>query len=165
MGLVGLKTSWQRQTRYFGHDHGDKYSVLILDNRGIGGSDKPVGRYSTSSMAKDVIEVLDHVGWTGEREINLVGISLGGMIAQEIAHAIPFRLQSLSLLCTAAYIENNKSLYATVVERLGLFVPKSTERAIVDTARQIFPLAWLQAPDAEYLPSPDTTPKIGRAHV
>ncbi|KAJ3511980.1 hypothetical protein NM208_g15373 [Fusarium decemcellulare] len=102
MGLAGVKTSWQRQTKYFGHDRGDKYSVLILDNRGMGGSDKPYGLYSTSEMALDVIEVLDHVGWTSDREINLVGISMGGMIAQEMALRIPKRLQSLSLLCTSA---------------------------------------------------------------
>lgn len=41
-------------------------------------------RYSTSEMAKDIIEIVDHLGWTGERELNVVGISMGGMIAQEI---------------------------------------------------------------------------------
>ena len=100
MGLAGTKASWQRQTRYFGHDNGDKYSVLIIDNRGIGESDKPIGRYTTKGMAQDIIEVVDHVGWTDERQLNIVGISLGGMIAQEIGCLIPMRLQSLSLLCT-----------------------------------------------------------------
>ena len=33
-------------------------------------------------MAEDVICLLDTLGWTGERELNIVGISLGGMIAQ-----------------------------------------------------------------------------------
>jgi len=33
-------------------------------------------------MAEDVITLLDYVGWTGEKEIHVVGISLGGMIAQ-----------------------------------------------------------------------------------
>lgn len=33
-------------------------------------------------MAEDVICLLDNLGWTGERELNVVGISLGGMIAQ-----------------------------------------------------------------------------------
>jgi hypothetical protein len=33
-------------------------------------------------MAEDVICLLDHVGWTQEREVHVVGISLGGMIAQ-----------------------------------------------------------------------------------
>src|ERR1700760_4322556 len=97
-----MKTSWQRQTMTFGHDQGDKYSSLILDNRGelqsislfnqrinhllgMGKSDKPLMRYSTSEMALDVIEVIDHLGWTEERQLHITGVSMGGMIAQEIA--------------------------------------------------------------------------------
>ena len=84
MGLGSFKTGWQRQTRYFGHERGSEYSSLILDNRGMGESDKPLMRYSTSEMAKDTLEVLDHIGWTAERQLHVVGISMGGMIAQEL---------------------------------------------------------------------------------
>ncbi|KAF4967588.1 hypothetical protein FSARC_4885 [Fusarium sarcochroum] len=161
MGLAGVKTSWQRQTKYFGHDRSDKYSVLIIDNRGMGGSDKPVGVYSTSGMALDVIEVIDHLGWKGEREINLVGISMGGMMAQEVAIRIPKRLQSLSLLCTSGCVQNAKGLLATVTERMGMLVPKSMERSIADTALQLFTPEWLAAPDAEMLPEPGVTAKCG----
>lgn len=84
MGLGAYKTAWQRQTKDFGHTRGGKYSCLIFDNRGIGASDKPLMRYSTSEMAKDTIELLDHVGWTSERAVHVIGISMGGMIAQEL---------------------------------------------------------------------------------
>lgn len=84
MGLGGMKYAWQRQTKDFGHAQGDKYSCLVYDNRGIGDSDKPRGRYSTSEMAKDVIEVIDHLGWTNDRQLHVIGISMGGMIAQEV---------------------------------------------------------------------------------
>ena len=76
--------AWQRQTKHFGHEMGARYSCLIFDNRGMGESDKPLSRYSTSEMAKDAIEVLDQVGWTSNRELHVVGISMGGMIAQEV---------------------------------------------------------------------------------
>ena len=157
MGLAGVTASWQRQTRYFGHDRHEQYSVLIMDNRGMGESDKPLARYTTSEMAKDVIEVLDHIGWTGTRDINLAGISLGGMISQEIACAIPERLASLSLLCTSAEVRNTDTLGEWFAERVGFLLPKSAEQGIIDTARKIFVDEWLVAPDAEDPPSPDTT--------
>jgi predicted alpha/beta hydrolase len=84
MGLGGMKYAWQRQTKDLAHKKADQYSSLILDNRGIGESDKPFHRYTTSEMAKDVVEVIDHIGWTGKRELHIIGISMGGMIAQEI---------------------------------------------------------------------------------
>ena len=118
-----MRTAWQRQTRDFGHTDASKYSCLILDNRGIGKSDTPLMRYTTSEMAKDVIEVLDHVGWTDPRSAHVVGVSMGGMISQEMARAlhpavvtarlivhkasmIPERIASLTLLSTAARLMN-----------------------------------------------------------
>jgi pimeloyl-ACP methyl ester carboxylesterase len=166
MGLGGVKTSWQRQTKYFGHDHGDEYSVLILDNRGIGESDKPLARYTTSAIAADIIEVLDHVGWTAEREVHVVGVSFGGMISQEIAYAIPTRLRSLTLLSTTSQFESGpaKSWSDAIKQRAGFVIPKSEEQSIADTGRQLFSDEWLAAPDdAATLPSPKTTPRCGPA--
>ena len=84
MGLGALKWYWQRQTQDFGHKEGETYSCLIFDNRGMGESDKPLLRYSTSEMARDVLELLEHVGWMEDRSLHVVGISMGGMIAQEL---------------------------------------------------------------------------------
>jgi predicted alpha/beta-fold hydrolase len=44
---------------------------------------------STSGMAEDAIVLLDHLGWTHKREVNVVGISLGGMIAQGKHYCLP----------------------------------------------------------------------------
>jgi pimeloyl-ACP methyl ester carboxylesterase len=130
-----FQTLWQRQTKDFGHTQADKYSVLILDNRGVGESDKPLMRYSTSEMAKDVIEILDHIGWTMKRELNVVGISMGGMIAQEVvsrlatfsslhrlipqATLIPSRVSSLILLSTAARLVNTVGFITNLRNRIN----------------------------------------------
>ena len=93
MGLGGLRTAWQRQTKDFGHDMSSEYTSLVFDNRGLGLSGKPTMRYSTSEMAKDVVDLFDHIGWTSS--VHVVGVSMGGMIAQELVsllcHSLPNR--------------------------------------------------------------------------
>ena len=84
MGLGSFKTAWQRQSKDFGHDQAAKYSCLIFDNRGMGESAKPVMRYSTSEMAGDTFDLLNHLGWKAKRQLHIIGISMGGMIAQEM---------------------------------------------------------------------------------
>ena len=93
MGLGAFKTAWQRQTKDFGHDQASTYTSLIFDNRGMGDSDKPLTRYSTSEMAKDTVELVDLLGWTEERQLHVVGVSMGGMIAQELVREdrVPFK--------------------------------------------------------------------------
>ncbi|KAI1184562.1 Alpha/Beta hydrolase protein [Nemania serpens] len=151
-GLGVVKSSWQRQTMHFGHKNGDRYSVLIFDNRGIGRSDKPLMRYSTSAMAADLFEVLDHLSWTEERQLHICGISMGGMIAQELAYAAPHRIASLNLICTAAAIENTTSFTENMINRITLLLPKSLDRTVFYTATKIFPESWLAAPDDALLP-------------
>jgi 3-oxoadipate enol-lactonase len=74
-----------------------RFQVITIDNRGIGASDSPAGNYSTRVMAEDVVAVLDHAGI---QDANLVGTSLGGMIAQELALAHPERVDRLVLVAT-----------------------------------------------------------------
>lgn len=71
-----------------------KYSILVLDNRGAGASVIPRRRFKTSDMAQDVVALLDHVGWTQDRTVHIVGISLGGMVAQEVVSPRASGLQS-----------------------------------------------------------------------
>lgn len=164
MGLAASMNAWQRQTCYFGHDHADRYTMLLLDNRGVGASDKPLARYTTTEMAADVVEVLDQIGWTSPRALHVVGLSLGGMIAQELACAHPHRIRSLTLLCTTAGLESDRPLLETLCDRFQLLRPKSLERIIRDTAARLFPEAWLTSPDeAAGVPSPHTTYRCGPA--
>ncbi|KAF8665599.1 hypothetical protein AX16_000056 [Volvariella volvacea WC 439] len=98
MGLNSSSFGWGAQVRRFGNT--EDHTVLVFDNRGVGNSGYPWGPYSTSGMAEDVIALLDYIEWTGKRDIHVVGISLGGMIAQELAYRIPERIASLTLAVT-----------------------------------------------------------------
>jgi 3-oxoadipate enol-lactonase len=75
----------------------DRYRVLWFDNRGIGESDKPEGPYTAKLMAGDARQVLDEAG-IGRAHV--LGASLGGMIAQELAAGSPERVDKLILCCT-----------------------------------------------------------------
>lgn len=73
------------------------HSVITFDNRGIGASSIPPGPYTTSEMAADAVAVLD----AAEVErAHVIGTSLGGMIAQELAIGWPARVDRLVLMST-----------------------------------------------------------------
>ncbi|HEU4897242.1 MAG TPA: alpha/beta fold hydrolase [Actinomycetota bacterium] len=74
-----------------------RFRVITVDNRGIGASDTPPGHFSTRSMAQDVLAVLDHAGI---QQASVLGTSLGGMVAQELALAHPERVDRLVLVAT-----------------------------------------------------------------
>ncbi|KAH8656739.1 Alpha/Beta hydrolase protein [Ilyonectria robusta] len=157
-GTGSLKSMWQPQTLYFGHEHGDKYSVLLTDTRGMGDSDKRLVRSSTSEMAKDLLKVLEYLGWSGSRQLHVVGLSLGGMIAQELACMVPDRISTLNLISTSAQLINTSMLSENMMGRISMILPRSIDRIIVDTAGQNFTSSWLSAPDDVHLPAA-ATPK------
>jgi pimeloyl-ACP methyl ester carboxylesterase len=73
------------------------YQVVLLDNRGVGRSDKPDAPVTMAMMADDVRKVLDA---TGISRASVFGVSMGGMIAQVFALNHPDRLINLILGCT-----------------------------------------------------------------
>ncbi|KAF9040716.1 Alpha/Beta hydrolase protein [Panaeolus papilionaceus] len=122
-----------------------QFSCLVFDNRGVGNSGYPRGPYSTSGMAEDVICLLDYIGWTGERELNVVGISLGGMIAQELAYRIPNRISSLLLAVTTpgGMPWNNLPPWTGVSSLARLLVTPEPEKKIPIVMNMIFSNKWL----------------------
>jgi 3-oxoadipate enol-lactonase len=75
----------------------ERFELLLLDNRGIGDSAAPPGPYTVAEMAGDVLTVMDEAG---VEHGHVVGTSLGGMIAQELALSAPERVEKLVLVCT-----------------------------------------------------------------
>ena len=75
----------------------ERFDVVLFDNRGIGGSDVPPGPYTAAELAADAVQVLDEAGIA---RAHVVGTSLGGMVAQELALSHPGRVDRLVLACT-----------------------------------------------------------------
>src|SRR5436190_417406 len=98
MGLGADVSGWLRNRDAFTH----KYRVLVHDNRGVGRSDKPPGPYLTCDMAQDALSVLDHAG---VESAHVVGLSMGGLIAQELTLAAPERVRSLVLASTFGHAD------------------------------------------------------------
>jgi len=73
------------------------FDVILFDNRGIGESAAPAGPYTATQMAGDALQVLDEAG---VERAHVLGTSLGGMVAQELALTHPARVDKLVLACT-----------------------------------------------------------------
>ena len=89
-------TSWQLQVPAFASD---RYMVVLFDNRGAGHTDAPDIPYSMEMMAEDTIGLLDELGIDSA---HVVGVSMGGRIAQEMAIRHPSHVKSLVLAATSA---------------------------------------------------------------
>lgn len=76
-----------------------RFSVLAYDQRGLGQSEIPDGPYTMADYADDAAGLLDAVGWPDAR---VVGVSFGGMVAQELALRHSARVTRLVLCCTSA---------------------------------------------------------------
>ncbi|HVV89046.1 MAG TPA: alpha/beta hydrolase [Solirubrobacterales bacterium] len=73
------------------------FDCVVFDNRGIGNSAEVSGPFTIPDLAADALAVIDAAGL---ETAHVLGISMGGMVAQELALAHPDRLRSLTLGCT-----------------------------------------------------------------
>jgi 3-oxoadipate enol-lactonase len=74
------------------------FDLLAYDQRGLGQTEKPDAAYSMAQYADDAAALLDHVGW---QEALVIGVSFGGMVAQELVLRHPRRVKRLVLACTS----------------------------------------------------------------
>jgi 3-oxoadipate enol-lactonase len=75
-----------------------RFDVVLHDQRGLGRTAIPPGPYTMADYATDAIALVDHLGWD---TFSVVGISFGGMVAQEFTVTVPGRVERLALLCTS----------------------------------------------------------------
>lgn len=111
--------------------------VLAHDQRGLGKTSVPDGPYTMAQYAADGAALLNHVGWNS---CAVVGISFGGMVAQEFAVTWPERVERLVLLCTSAGGDAGSSF--PLHELASLPVDERTARSLLISDRRYTP-EWL----------------------
>lgn len=94
-GLSSSTLNWEGQVPFFS----EHYRCIVFDNRGSGLSGKPVGPYTMKTLAEDALRLLDslHIPKT-----LVFSLSMGGMIALELASIAPSRIRAMLLGCTNA---------------------------------------------------------------
>lgn len=95
--IMGLRRNiewWYRQIPMLA----EHFQVLAFDNRGAGRSDKPPTDYSIRLFARDTALLMDELGMD---QAHILGISMGGYIAQELAIKYPQKITDLVLGCTS----------------------------------------------------------------
>lgn len=94
-GLNADHTAWASQVAAFR----DRYQCIAIDNRDVGRSGRASGRYSLAALAADARAVLDALEVD---DAHVVGLSMGGGIAQELALSWPEWVRSLTLVSSFA---------------------------------------------------------------
>lgn len=145
-GLGADHRAWIMQRRAFG----SRYRCIALDNRGVGSSDKPVGPYDLEVMARDALRALDAAGYDSA---HVVGVSMGGILAQILAVRAPERVRSLTLACTACrHLPWRRELLAgwaeaAETEGMGSFVRDNIRWLMGPRSlRRVWPLVTFLAP-------------------
>jgi pimeloyl-ACP methyl ester carboxylesterase len=137
MGLGANHSSWGPQIPAF-KKH---YRIVTFDSRGIGKSARATEPYTLRTLADDVIALMDHLGMDNA---HVLGVSLGGMVAQEIAISYPQRVRKLVLVSTTPGGGGPEDVHPELLKAMGLKEGSSPVGAgSVDPKKFIGPLVSL----------------------
>jgi 3-oxoadipate enol-lactonase len=123
--------------------YAERFDLVVHDQRGLGATEAPEGPYTMADYAADGAALLDHLGLD---RVRVVGISFGGMVAQEFAVTFPDRVERLALLCTSSGGRGNSSYPLHELEQLPVEERKARGMSIVDTR---WDEAWLASHDID----------------
>lgn len=92
MGITAPGSVWEKHVAHWEKS----FRCILVDSRGVGQSDKPPGPYSSAQMADDCAGLLIHLDVS---DVRVVGVSMGSIIAQQLAIRHPKLLRSVVLMC------------------------------------------------------------------
>ena len=110
------------------------FELLLYDHRGIGRSAPWGGDLTIAALAADALALLDALQIA---DAHVLGISMGGMVAQELALAAPQRVRTLTLGCTSCGGTQSKSTASAVIQRLTTAVLSRDEARMLRTGFEI----------------------------
>jgi len=99
MGITAPGSAWEVHAEHWSAN----YRCIMVDNRGIGLTDKPEGDYSSAMMADDYAGLMDALGIESAK---VVGVSMGSIIAQQLCLRHPAKVKSAVLMCPWASCDN-----------------------------------------------------------
>jgi 3-oxoadipate enol-lactonase len=138
-GLGSSSHDWEFQVP----DFAKHFRVIAPCLRGFGDSDKPPGPYSIAQYASDVVALLDHLG---VERTHVLGFSMGGAIAFQMAIDQPRRLDSLIVVNSQPSFElDHWRKHLMVITRIGMASVLGMERMTRYVAKRLFPHPEQQA--------------------
>ncbi len=120
------------------------FDILSYDQRGLGQTSKPDVRYTMADYADDAARLMEHVGWTSAK---VIGVSFGGMVAQEFVLRHPKKVERLVLACTSPGGAGGASFPFHQIEHMGREERARHMIPISDTRRDA---AWAKANPEQY---------------
>ena len=120
------------------------FDVLGYDQRGLGQTTKPDAPYTMADYADDAARLMDHVGWASAK---VIGVSFGGMVAQEFVLRHPKRVERLVLGCTSPGGAGGASFPFHEIEHMGREERARHMIPISDTRRDA---VWQSANPEQY---------------
>jgi pimeloyl-ACP methyl ester carboxylesterase len=123
MGLATPCVGWAEQLPAFRA----RYRTIAFDHRGCGRSGSPPGPWTIADLAEDAAALLDRLGIA---RAHVVGLSMGGMVAQELALAHPGRVGALVLASTYAWAGDE--VHALAARGRSLLLGGNGQRQTVD---------------------------------
>jgi 3-oxoadipate enol-lactonase len=120
------------------------FDVLSYDQRGLGQTSKPDEPYSMADYADDAARLMDFIGW---KSAKVIGVSFGGMVAQEFVLRHPAKVERLVLACTSPGGKGGASYPFHQIEHMGREERARHMIPISDTRRDV---AWQKANPEQY---------------